>query len=434
MRWIVAVLLPLVAATAWTSEPAMFRADAQHSGSYPGAAVPPLPGVKWRFRTAGPIVSSPAVADGAVYFGSGDHNVYAVDEHSGGLRWKFATRGRVSSSPAVVAGRVYVGSYDGNLYALDAASGKLVWKFATEGERRFSARHLHGAEPAAEVMPDPFDVFLSSPVVAAGTVYFGSGDGHVYAVAADSGTLRWSFKTGNVVHASPALADGVLYVGSWDSYFYALDAHSGAQRWRFKTGSDPDIGNQVGIQSSAVVANGLVYFGCRDSHLYALDAASGAQRWVFATGTSWVVSSPAVRDGVVYFGTSDTAMVHAVDAATGAPRFALNFNHWPFFSSPTLAGDYLYIGSHSGKLIAISLKDQKVAWTVLTDGARKNAAALTNAKGAPDYEAVYGDFFYDDMVSGAQRMFSLGAVVSSPVVADGTVYFGGWDGQLYAVG
>jgi eukaryotic-like serine/threonine-protein kinase len=434
MRWIVAALLPGIVAIAWASEPVMFRADAQHSGTYAGAGVPQLHGVKWRFRAGGPIISTPAVADGTVYFGSGDHNVYAVDEHTGLQRWKFATHGRVSSSPAVVGGRVYLGSYDGNLYALDAASGKLVWKFATEGERRFSARHLHGAEPATEVMPDPFDVFLSSPVVSAGMVYFGSGDGSVYALAADSGALRWRFRTGNVVHASPALANGVVYVGSWDSYFYALDALTGAQRWRFKTGEDPAISNQVGIQSSAVIASGIVYFGCRDSNLYALDAASGAKRWTFSTQTSWVVSSPAVRDNVVYFATSDTATVHAVDAATGAPLYSLSFNHWPFFSSPTLAGDYLYIGSHSGKLIAINLKEHKVAWTLVTDGARQNAASLTNTQGAPDYEAVYGDFFYDDMVSGAKRIFSLGSVVSSPVVAGETVYFGSWDGQLYAVG
>lgn len=434
MRWIIAVLSPALAASAWAAEPAMFRADSQHSGTYAGAGVPQLHGIKWRFRAGGPIVSTPAVAEGTVYFGSADHSVYAVDERTGAQRWKFATHGRVSSSPAVADGRVYVGSYDGNLYALDAANGTLLWKFATEGERRFSARHLHGAEPAAEVMPDPFDVFLSSPLVDAGVVYFGSGDGHVYAVAADSGLLRWRFKTGNVVHASPALADGVLYVGSWDSYFYALDAKSGAQRWRFKTGDDPAIGNQVGIQSSAAIANGVVYFGCRDSHLYALDAASGAPRWAFSTGSSWVVSSPAVRDGVVYFATSDTASVQAVDAASGAPLYALSFNHWPFFSSPALAGDYLYIGSHSGKLIAISLKSHAVAWTVPTDAARAKAAALTNVQGAPDYEAVYGDFFYDDVVSGSQRIFSLGSVLASPVVSGATVYFGGWDGQLYAVG
>jgi eukaryotic-like serine/threonine-protein kinase len=434
MKWIVGLALAGALASAWSAEPAMFRADARHSGVFTQPAVPELHGVKWRFRTGGPIISSPAVADGVVYFGSGDHNVYAVDAHTGKLRWKFATNGRVNSSPAVSDERVYVGSYDGSFYALDAASGRLAWKFTTQGERRFSARHLHGAEPAAEVMPDPFDVFLSSPVIAAGVVYFGSGDGSVYALAADSGALRWRFQTGNVVHASPAVEAGVVYVGSWDSYFYALDAQTGAQRWRYKTGEDTAINNQVGVQSSAVVANGIVYFGCRDSHLYALDALSGTERWAFATGTSWVVSSPAVRDGVVYFATSDTATVQAVDAITGKPRYSLSFNHWPFFSSPALAGDFLYIGSHAGKLIAINTRQHTVAWTLATDGARQNAAALTNAQGAPDYEAVYGDFFYDDMVSGAKRMFSVGSVVSSPVVAGETVFFGSWDGQLYAVG
>ena len=49
-------------------------------------------------------------------------------------------------------------------------------------ERRFAAKHLHGSEPATEMMPDPFDFFLSSPVVSDGVVYFGSTDGTLYAV------------------------------------------------------------------------------------------------------------------------------------------------------------------------------------------------------------------------------------------------------------
>jgi eukaryotic-like serine/threonine-protein kinase len=410
-----------------------FRADPGHSGIYAGAGVPVLHGVKWKFRAGGAIVSSPAVSGGSVFFGSSDHSVYAIDQRSGSLRWKFATHGRVTSSPAVVDGIVYIGSFDGNFYALDAQTGKQRWRFATEGERRFSGRHLHGAEPAAEVMPDPFDVFLSSPVVSGQTVYFGSGDGNVYALQADSGALRWKFHTGNVVHASPALAQGVVYVGSWDSYFYALDAASGAQRWRFKTGEDPDINNQVGIQSSAVIADGTVYFGCRDSNLYALDAKTGVKRWVFDNKGSWVISSPSVRGGTVYFATSDSAVVRAVDAKTGAPLFELRFNQWPFFSSPALAGDYLYIGSHAGKLIAIDLKGKKVAWSFATDGASGNAAALTNPDGTPNYKAAVTDSFYDSLVIGVDRMMSVGAVLSSPVVDGDTLYFGSWDGQLYAL-
>lgn len=182
-------------------------------------------------------------------------------------------------------------------------------------------------------MPDTFDVFLSSPALSEGTVYFGSGDGNVYALDAASGALRWKFHTGNVVHASPAVAHGTVYVGSWDSYFYALDAASGQERWRFKTGEDPAINNQVGVQSSAVVAGDTVYFGCRDSNLYALDARSGAKRWAFSNKGSWVVGSPVVADGAVYFGTSDSGLLHALDAASGAELFQLDFHHWPFFCS-----------------------------------------------------------------------------------------------------
>ena len=434
MRWPTAALLIPLLSAALAADPAQFRADARHGGRYEGPGVPVLHGVKWKFRAGAAIVSSPALSGGTVYFGSSDHNVYAVDAQSGQLKWKFATAGRVTSSPAVAAGTLYIGSFDGNFYALDAQSGQLKWKFATGGERRFSARHLHGAEPAAEVMPDPFDFFLSSPAVGADTVYFGSGDGNVYALESASGALRWKFHTGNVVHASPAVADGTLYIGSWDSYFYALDANSGKERWRFRTGEDPKINNQVGIQSSAVVAGGMVYFGCRDSHLYALDAKSGAQRWAFDNKGSWVISSPVVRDGTVYFATSDTATLRAVDATTGEPRFALSFNHWPFFSSPAIAGNFLYIGSHAGKVIAIDLSSQQATWAFLTDGARKNAAALTKADGSPNYEAAFTDFFYDDMVVGVDRMLAVGAVLSSPVIDGDALYFGSWDGQLYALG
>ncbi|MGW4985906.1 outer membrane protein assembly factor BamB family protein, partial [Streptomyces mirabilis] len=47
-----------------------------------------------------------------------------------------------------------------------------------------------------------------------------------------------------------------------------------------------------------------VYVGSRDSSLYAVDAATGRKRWSFLTGSA-VSSSPAVVDGVVYFGSVD---------------------------------------------------------------------------------------------------------------------------------
>jgi outer membrane protein assembly factor BamB len=157
-------------------------------------------------------------------------------------------------------------------------------------------------------------------------------------------------------------------------------------------------------------------------------------RWSFSNKGSWVISSPAVRDGRVYFATSDSGLLHALDAKTGAAVFSLDFNHWPFFSSPTLAGHYLYIGSHQGKLVAIDLETRQLAWTFQTDGARKNGPTYTKADGTPNYGAAVSDSFYDQMVIGVDRMMSVGAVLSTPVIDADTVFFGSWDGQLYAIG
>jgi outer membrane protein assembly factor BamB len=54
----------------------------------------------------------------------------------------------------------------------------------------------------------------SSPAVANGVVYVGSGDFFVYALSASTGVRLWSFYTGEVIYSPPSVANGVLYVGA----------------------------------------------------------------------------------------------------------------------------------------------------------------------------------------------------------------------------
>lgn len=410
----------------------MFRGNLAHTGVYESAGPQQLKGVKWAFKTEGWVLSSPAVSGGVVYIGSDDKNLYALDAATGKGKWKFSTGGIVRSSPAVVAGTVYFGSYDGLFYALDAATGAVKWKFETGGERKFTAVGLHGLKPRKQAMPDFWDFYLSSPAVDKGIVYFGSSDGNLYALDAQTGSLKWKFATQGVVHSSPALADSVVYFGSWDSYLYALDAATGQEKWRFKTGEDKVNYNQVGIQSSPAVSDGVVYVGCRDSHLYAVDAKTGKEKWNFSTHGSWVNTSPAVYDETAYIGTPIPGVFRAVDTTTGKERF--NFDaRMLIFSSPAVAGGMVYFGSFNGKLYALDTKTGKVAWEWQTEAGKQNAMGVIGPDGGFNNKVVFSSDFYEDMYVTGWKLFSLGSLLSSPVVDHGVIYVGSTDGSLYAL-
>jgi outer membrane protein assembly factor BamB len=411
---------------------ATFRGDAVHDGAYRDIGPREFHRVKWKFPTGDRIVSSPVHADGTIYFGGDDGNVYAVDAADGRQLWKRRTGGPVAATPAINGDLLYVGSYDGKFYAFDKRTGAPRWKFATEGERRFEAKGLHGLQPKNQTIADPFDVFLSSPVLGGGSVYFGSGDGNVYALDALSGDLKWKFRTGDVVHASPAYADGVVFFGSWDSYFYAVDAKSGVEKWRFHGGEDALMHNQVGFQSSPAIVNGVVYVGCRDSNLYAIDAATGKEKWRFNNNGSWVISSPAVTQGKVIFGTSDSALYYVLDAETGKQLVRQQGNAY-VFSSPSVAGDLVYIGVLNGTLEARDLASGNLTWEFQTDASRRNVAWALTADRKFNSQFLFSSSWRETPIIATTQQFGVGSIFSTPLVVGGVVYFGSTDGYLYAL-
>jgi outer membrane protein assembly factor BamB len=269
-------------------------------------------------------------------------------------------------------------------------------------------------------------------VAAGGAVYFGSGDGNLYALEAESGALRWKFHTGDVVHASPAYSGGTLFFGSWDSLFYAVDASTGKEKWRFQAGRDDLVHNQVGFQSSAAVVDGVVYTGCRDSNLYALDAATGKEKWRVFNQGSWVNSSPAVFDGKVYYATADSSLFHAVDAATGKPVFQQQLKGY-VFSSPSIAGDIVYVGILNGSVEARDRTSGELLWTFQTETAKQNRGWVLSAEGKLNPAMFFRSNWNEGGILAANREFDIGSVFSAPLIANGVVYAGSADGFLYAL-
>jgi outer membrane protein assembly factor BamB len=300
--------------------------------------------LKWK-NPIGPyfdyVLSSPAVVNGVVYFGSDNGILHALNASTGATLWNFNTGNIVVSSPAVANGIVYIGSYDGNLYALSAATGTKLWSFATQGAISFS-----------------------SPTVANGVVYIGSNDHSVYALNASTGEKLWSYATGDAVEASPAVANGAVYVPSDDGNVYALNASTGAKLWNYTVG--PGAGESY-MTSSPSVANGVVYVGSGlDSSLHALDAGTGTRLWSYSTGSVIKYASTSVANGVVYIGCFDGS-VHAVNASTGTLRwkYLTGAQAW---SSPAVANGVVYVGSLDGNVYALNASTGAKLWSYNTAG------------------------------------------------------------------
>jgi outer membrane protein assembly factor BamB len=74
---------------------------------------------RWYVPT-GLVLSSPAVgADGTIFVGSTDGNLYAINNTTGAVKFKYSVGAAINSSPAIGSdGTVYFAADDGNLYAV----------------------------------------------------------------------------------------------------------------------------------------------------------------------------------------------------------------------------------------------------------------------------------------------------------------------------
>ena len=411
---------------------AFFHSDAVHSGYYETKGIDTLRGVAWRYKTAGRIFSSPVISGDEVFIGSDDGHLYALNARNGELLWKFRTGGRVSSSPAVYDNKVYVVSFDGYLYCIERQSGREVWKFKTAGERVFSAPGLHGMPEKDRALDDPWDTFLSSPVVANGKVYAGCGAGVFYALDCNTGEKYWEFKTGGVIHSSPAYASSTVYFGSWDSYLYALNSEDGTLKWKFKTGIDTVYFNQVGFQSSPVVYKGIVYSGCRDAHVWAIEAETGDLKWKYFNNFSWVNATPAIYNDTLYFETSDSHKLIALHAITGKLLYTGDCKTYGF-SSPAVADGKIYLGTHGGSLMAFATRTGQPVWEFQTPAAKANQDSIIAPNGEFNYAKIFTENSYVANMKAVDLIYSVGSVLSSPAVSGGMVYFGSTDSCIYAL-
>lgn len=155
---------------------------------------------KWSYRTKKGVISSPYVDmnEGICFIGSTDGFLYALDANTGFSSWRFRTNGPIYSSPVQEKDLVYFASTDGRVYAINAQTSREKWRFESD-------------KP-----------FVGSPLVHRGALYIGGTDEILYCLDAENGRERWRYKTGAAITSTPAIAGDVLLATSMDHRLYAF--------------------------------------------------------------------------------------------------------------------------------------------------------------------------------------------------------------------
>lgn len=265
----------------------------------------------------------------------------------------------------------------------------------------------------------------SSPVVVNNISYIGSEDGFLYALNVANGAVVWKDYVASPT--SPAKANSIVYIGSQDHNYgyaglYALDTQTGALLWK----------NLSDFFGPPTVVNGIVYAE-GDSGFSAFDATSGALKWTFPISGSDTIGSPAMDNGVVYFG-SVNGNIYALDATTGALKWSYNPNSYPINSTPIVANGAVYVTVSNGEVIALNASTGAPLWTFgffnrngIASPALANGVVYVSIGGAPDqlyaFDATTGAVLWQTAVSNSQ---------STPAVANGVIYTGSSDHNVYA--
>jgi len=387
----------------------------------------PRRGIDWpSYR--GPAASG--VADGFA-----TPSVWDAGDAKKNIAWSTPIPGLSHASPVVWRDRVYVlsavsqagnskvrtglygdgdsaddnGQHEWKVYCLDKKSGKILWertacKGAPKSPRHNKATHAN-CTPATD--GNRLVVFFGSQGLycydMAGNPLWKKDLGVLDSGPYDAPTLRWGFASSPIIH------DGHVYLQCDvlnNGFLACFDLKDGHEVWRTKrddvaTWSTPAVFDIAGKRQ--MVVNGW-------KHIGGYDAATGAELWRMTGGGDIPVPTPILAHGLIYI-----ANAHG----KSAPLYAIR---------PDAKGD-------------ISLKESETSNAAVAWMNPRNGAYLQTP-------VVYGDLIYScksggivccyDAKTGNKRYEErLGsgrvAFTSSPVAADGKVYFTSEEGDVYVL-
>jgi outer membrane protein assembly factor BamB len=226
-------------------------------------------------------------------------------------------------SPAVSYGMVYAANRQGRVSAFKQDTGKRVWT------KSFASHHEKGLTSGkSSFWSDDVPAKIAGGLsIAYETVFFGTENGEVVALDANTGEQKWLAKVKGEILAAPAIDEGVVLINTGSGVLFALDAGTGEQKWSYE--SDVPPLSLRGISAPAAV-NGGAIVGTANGKLAVSIIGNGQTAW------EQVISSP----------TGSTELDRIVDID----------------SKPLVIAGIIYVISYDGSLASVELRSGRVIW------------------------------------------------------------------------
>ena len=354
----------------------IFHGEAARTG-FSDSKIPSQPNVLWQSTVGG---NWSVIADNMVFFAD-EEQVFAVGLKSGEILWQYQDQNNPHFFPHGLAalrqaqGKLFVTVNDtdnlqtmknGLVYGLDAESGRFLWK--------------------TQIAADPSH---SLPLVAEEKVFVGDDSGSLNALDAITGKILWQKKLvgDGEIHSSPAYDQGLIFIGTEGdarytpspknpSSLFALKPATGEIVWQFSI--DYAQGGTNLIHSTPAISDGVVYFGSENGWFYALEAQNGNLIWKKELARGGMMVGTSAAAGLGYgkvFVSLWSGKFVALDQKTGDTIWEFKYEGNGTDSSPVVADGKVCLGAHEGYFYCLNAETGKVLWQEKLGG---SSAALSD--------------------------------------------------------
>jgi outer membrane protein assembly factor BamB len=330
------------------------------------------------------------------------------------------------SEPIVARDRVYTMDSKYRVSAYDTANGKRIWR------TRLTVPDRDG------------EVFGGGIAYDQGNIYVSSGFRTVTAIDAEDGALLWTKPVPGPVRAAPLVMDGQVFVVTVDNQLIAADAATGDRQW-----SHAGFAEAAALLGSAAPAglDGTVIVPYSSGEVFALRTANGRPTWsdnlaavrrVDTASTLADIRALPVTDGDFAYVISHSGRMVAIDLRTGARAWERNIGG---VRTPWIAGAWIFVLNNAAQIVCLSRREGRVRWIVQLDK-YENPEKLEDPIHWIGPMAIGGQLLVigghgrglavDPADGGILDNFKLPKDVMAAALADGTLYLQTEDADLLA--